>query len=398
MGEEARYTRREFIKSSAVGLAMAGLPALTPSSFLLSSKTNEPIGYRTLGRTGLKVSVVSFGVMRADNPGLIAKAIRMGINHFDTANAYQNGNNEKMVGEVVKREGGRNKLVIATKVLLPRDKKAGRFTSEATKDSFIKMCDEGLRRLQMEHVDILYVHSIVSPQMVFYEPALEALTQLKKQGKVRFTGISVHEREEEIIQEALKRDFYDVILTAYNFKKENREAIKKSITSANQKGIGIIAMKTQVGGFDGSPQGLHPFQACLKWVLDDTHVACAIPGITNVQQLEENCAVMRQLELSQQEVEQLSAYSKFLDGCYCHGCKECVARCPQQLDIPEYMRSYMYLVGYKDHDRALGVLREVARYSPATVCESCELCSTWCSHGIDIRGRITQLRTLLTYS
>ena len=396
MGEEARYTRREFIKSSAVGLAMAGLPALTPSSFLLSSKTNEPIGYRTLGRTGLKVSVVSFGVMRADNPGLIAKAIRMGINHFDTANAYQNGNNEKMVGEVVKREGARDKLIIAIKVLLPRDKKAGRFTSEATKDSFIKMCDEGLRRLQMEYVDILYVHSIVSPQMVFYEPASEALTQLKKQGKVRFTGISVHEREEEIIQEALKRDFYDVILTAYNFKKENREAIKKSITSANQKGIGIIAMKTQVGGFDGSPQGLHPFQACLKWVLDDTHVACAIPGITNVQQLEENCAVMRQLELSQQEVEQLSAYSKFLDGCYCHGCKECVARCPQQLDIPEYMRSYMYLEGYRDHGRALGVLREVVRYSPATVCESCESCSARCSRGIDIGGRMARLRVLFT--
>jgi aryl-alcohol dehydrogenase-like predicted oxidoreductase len=398
MEEEARYTRREFIKTSAVGLAMAGLPTLTPSSLLLSSKTNEPIGYRTLGRTGLKVSVVSFGVMRADNPGLIAEAIRMGINHFDTANAYQNGNNEKMVGEVVKREGGRDKLIIATKVLLPRDKKVGRFTSEATKDSFIKMCDEGLRRLQMEYVDILYVHSIISPKMVFYEPALEALARLKKEGKTRFIGISVHEREEEIIQEALKRDFYDVILTAYNFKKENREAIKKSITSAHQKGIGIIAMKTQVGGFDGSPQGLHPFQACLKWVLDDTHVACAIPGITNVQQLEENCAVMRQLELSQQEVEQLSAYSKFLDGRYCHGCKECVGRCPQQLDIPEYMRSYMYLVGYKDHDRALGVVREVARYSPATVCESCELCSTWCSHGIDVKGRISQLRRLLTFS
>jgi len=395
MRNKSYYTRREFIKKSARGLAVGGVaPFLNQASLMSLSKKNDVVTYRTLGRTGLKVTMVSFGVMRADNPGLISKAIHMGINHFDTANAYQKGNNEKMLGEVIKKEGCRDRLIIATKVALPRDRKKGQFTADATKGNFIKMFEEGLKRLQMDYVDILYVHNLMSPQMVFHVPALEALTQLKKEGKVRYTGISTHQKEAEIIQEALKRDFYDVILTAYNFKKENRDAIKKSIASACKKGIGIVAMKTQVGGYDVSSLGISPFQACLKWVLNDSHVACAIPGMTNFNQLEENFSVMKQCSLSPKEMKQLSSYSEFLNGHYCHGCQECIESCPSHLDIPEYMRSYMYHAGYKENDLALGLMEEVARYSPLDVCESCESCVARCPNGIDIERRIARLRLL----
>lgn len=399
MKDEAYCTRREFIKNSARGLVLGGIaPFLAQSSLVALTKKEGVVTYRTLGRTGLKVTAVSFGVMRADNPGLISKAIRMGVNHFDTAHVYQKGNNEKMLGEVIKKEKGRDRLIIATKVMLPRDRKAGQFRADATKDKFIKMFEKGLKRLQMDYVDILYSHNILSPKMVFYEPVLEALTQLKKEGKVRFLGISVHGEQEEIIQKMLKRDFYDVILTSYNFKKKNREAIKKSISLAFQKGIGVVAMKTQVGGYDVSSLGLSPFQACLKWVLNDNHVACAIPGMTNFNQLEENFAVMKQLALSQHEKKQLSSYSKFLDGHYCHGCQECIGSCTHHLDIPEYMRSYMYLMGYKDNNLALGLLREIASYSPANVCESCKSCVARCPNGIDVEGRLAKLRLLQMYS
>ena len=395
MNDKTNYTRREFIKASAKGLAVGGFsPWLNPSPLVSMLKEKDAVTYRTLGRTGLKVSTVSFGVMRADNPGLISKAIRMGMNHFDTANAYQRGNNEKMLGEVIKKEGGRDRLIIATKVAPPRDKKTEQFTADATQDRFVRQCEEGLKRLQMDYVDILYVHNILSPQMVFHEPTLKALTQLKKEGKIRFAGISVHQREEAVIQETLKRDFYDVILTAYNFKKDNKEVIRQSIASAFQKGIGIVAMKTQVGGYDVSSLGISPFQACLKWVLNDSHVACAIPGITNVHQLDENFAVMKQCALSPSDVKQLSDYSTYLNGHYCQGCRECVESCLRHLDIPEYMRSYMYHKGYHDRDLALGLLRETARYAPADVCESCESCVARCPNGIDIKGRMDKLRLL----
>src|SRR5512139_2276860 len=80
-------TRREFLKASAQGLAISGVsPFLTQSPLFSVLKEGSDVSYRILGRTGLKVSMVSFGVMTTDNPGIVAKAIRMGINHFDTAN------------------------------------------------------------------------------------------------------------------------------------------------------------------------------------------------------------------------------------------------------------------------------------------------------------------------
>src|SRR5512137_2540402 len=131
-------TRREFLRTSAQGLAIGGAsPFLTKSPMFSLLKEGGEVSYRTLGRAGLKVSMVSFGVMTTDNPGVVVKAIRMGINHFDTANVYQSGNNEKMLGEVIKKENARDKLIIATKVALGRDKSSGRFTSDATREAFI---------------------------------------------------------------------------------------------------------------------------------------------------------------------------------------------------------------------------------------------------------------------
>jgi hypothetical protein len=389
------YTRREFLRASAQGLAISGVsPFLTTTPMFSLLKEGGEVSYRTLGRTGLKVSMVSFGVMTTDNPGVVVKAIRMGINHFDTANVYQSGNNEKMLGGLIKKENARDKLIIATKVALGRDKSSGRFTADATREAFIRQYEDGLKRLQTAYADIVYVHNIISPEMVFHEPALEALTQLKKEGKVRFAGISTHQREEEVIREALKRDFYDVILTAYNFKKDNREAIRQAIAAAAQKGIGIVAMKTQVGGYDVSSLGISPFQACLKWALNDPNVSCAIPGITNFKQLDENFAVMNQFALAPKDLKQLSRYSAYLNGTYCQGCGQCVGSCLRRLDIPEYMRSYMYLTGYCDTGLALGLLREIASSAPADPCSSCGSCSARCPNGIDIRGRMTELRAL----
>jgi len=395
MKKKSFYTRREFIKTSAKGLAAGSVvPFFNRASLVSLSDTNRKIIYRTLGRTGLKLSAVSFGIMRSDTPALISKAIHMGINHFDTAYSYQGGNNEKMLGEVLKKEKARDRVVIATKVKLPRDKKTGQYTAEATKSNFIKMFEDSLKRLQTDYVDILYSQNIISAHMVFHEPVLEALTQLKKEGKVRFAGISTHAQEEEVIRETVTRDFYDVLLTAYNFKKHNREAIKAAIAAAFQKGLGIVAMKTQVRGYDASSLGISPYQACLKWVLNNSHITCAIPGMTTFNHLDENHAVMGNTDLSPREARNLGYYSKLLDGHFCHGCRECIGTCLHHLDIPEYQRAYMYYRGYNDRDRALDLVQEVAGYSCADACDSCTVCTAQCSHGIDIAGRIAELRLL----
>jgi hypothetical protein len=93
--------RRGFLKTGITGAA--GIVALSPSLIAAesSSQQNEVI-YRTLGKTGMKIPVISFGVMRADNPSLCKAAYEKGIKFFDTANGYQNGNNETMLGNILK--------------------------------------------------------------------------------------------------------------------------------------------------------------------------------------------------------------------------------------------------------------------------------------------------------
>jgi hypothetical protein len=109
-----KFNRRGFLKSGLMGVAgvvtlNSGIAAGSPS------KKEKKIIYRTLGKTGLKIPVISMGVMSANNPSLVKAAIDKGITFFDTANSYQNGKNEEMLGEVFK-DYPRDSFIIATKV------------------------------------------------------------------------------------------------------------------------------------------------------------------------------------------------------------------------------------------------------------------------------------------
>ncbi|TFG80403.1 MAG: hypothetical protein E4H23_02755, partial [Chrysiogenales bacterium] len=99
--ENKGFGRREFLIKSVGGAAAAGL--LGKSGLKLNAqetKKTQPL-IRTLGRTGIKIPVVSMGVMNADNPALVKRSFEMGIRHFDTAWGYQKGRNEEMVGSVL---------------------------------------------------------------------------------------------------------------------------------------------------------------------------------------------------------------------------------------------------------------------------------------------------------
>ena len=153
------WSRREFIVKPIMWAGAASVIAKTDT--LLASTTIDkasPILQRTLGKTGLTLPVVSMGVMNADIPGLIRRSYELGIRHFDTAAVYQQGRNEEMVGNVIKEMGIRDKVVIATKQFL---RKAPLNPSEA-RNRFIDGVDASLKRLQMDHVDIMYHHSVDS--------------------------------------------------------------------------------------------------------------------------------------------------------------------------------------------------------------------------------------------
>src|SRR6056297_1276409 len=185
------FNRRTFLKTSLLGTAGAffgnRLTGAEKNQSLHMAGQKNKIVKRKLGNTGIESPVVSFGVMRADNPNLVKAAMDAGIEHFDTAYKYQNGNNEKMLGEVLK-DYPRDSFTIATKIPEPgkeKDEKTGELVPGFSKQDFQKKLDISLERLKMNYVDILYFHSLSKRETVLHEPILDALKTAKKQGKAK---------------------------------------------------------------------------------------------------------------------------------------------------------------------------------------------------------------------
>jgi predicted aldo/keto reductase-like oxidoreductase len=240
-----RFNRRGFLKTGITGAA--GIMAFSP---VLASKEASPqskkVAYRTLGKTGIKVPVVSFGVMNANNPNLCKAAYEKGITLFDTANGYQGGKNEEMLGVVLK-DYPRNSFVIETKVQ-PMRSRDGSISEQALVDDFLAKFQTSLTRLQMDHVDILYVHGVGNIEMLENKAIIDTVKKLKKEGKTKFIGFSTHSNMAALIDAAAGMNMWDVILTSYNYKLQNITELDAALKKATDAGIGIVAMKTIPGG------------------------------------------------------------------------------------------------------------------------------------------------------
>jgi predicted aldo/keto reductase-like oxidoreductase len=250
------------------------------------------------------------------------------------------------------------------------------------------MFDISLQRLGLDHVDILYQHNVQAREQALHDAVLSALQTIKKAGKARFIGVTTHANEPEVIRAALEGKVHDVVLTAYNFRQDHRDEVRRAIAEAVAAGIGIVAMKTQAGAFwDKEKQQPINMKAALKWVLNDANVTTAIPGMTTFDQLEDDLAVITDLTLTDQEREDLKLNVQA--GLYCQHCNQCLPNCRQQLPVPEIMRSYMYAYGYKNPGLARDLLQELDL--PANPCRDCALCSVRCAKGFDVAGRVKDI-------
>ena len=391
---EKQLTRRRFLKDltltctgSAFGvqtLATRRVWGKLPKD--AGSKESPTMEYRTLGKTGLKVSALSFGVMRLSEPAVLFQALDMGINYFDTAHAYQNGNNEKMLGSVLKSYG-RSKVFIATKII-PYYKQFG-IKHLSNQKSMETMMEKSLTRLQTDYVDVLFLHSITDPQWPLHEDMLGFCQKMKKTGKARFVGISFHTTGQtyvDTVERALEAGVYDVFLATLNFK--SPPAHIQALKRARQKGVGIIAMKTQAGGYKSEAKPwLNPHQAALKWVLDNPFVDCAIPGMVNRQQLAENVGVIgRKIGWSDRKT--LSAYYDAVKDRYCLRCGSCISSCKKQVDIANIHRCLMYWEGYDDFHLGRHTYQRLSTAENALTCMDCTAPTCHCINGINICERM----------
>jgi predicted aldo/keto reductase-like oxidoreductase len=375
------FNRRNFLllgATATVGLTAQAIQAKPAKKKKEKKKKN--IIYRTLGNTGIELPIVSMGVMKADNPNVLKAAYESGIRHFDTANGYQEGRNEEMVGQYFK-DIPRDKVVISTKIHPPKE--------GLSTEQFLQKFDESLKRLQMSYVDILYLHAASDRAYTLDPRYTEALKRAKASGKARFVGVSTHTNMAEVINVAVESKLYDVVLTSYNFRLKDDAELGKALQRANDAGLGIVAMKNMAGGFlDKERKKPVNCKAALKWVASNPLIHTCIPGITNFEMLKTNWQVAQNHDLDDQEKGDLQL-AMADPGLYCRGCLTCSGQCPSNLPIPDLMRSYMYNYGYSYPAKAQQTVAKLEL--SANPCDSCAGCTVSCPNGFNVKERISDI-------
>ncbi|NLI75545.1 MAG: hypothetical protein GX442_03780 [Candidatus Riflebacteria bacterium] len=378
--------RRDFLRWTLAGTAAAGLGgtrALLPASAEEAQFPPVPV-YRTLGRTGLKVTIVGFGAMLTPEAEVIEAALEAGVNYVDTARKYMDGRNEEIVGRAIR--GRRDKIFLATKT---RPK-------SVTKAEIFEDVETSLAKLGTDHIDVIQLHNLDlgNKDRIFNPETRAALKELQQQGKVRFLGVTTHTNQAEIL-DAVATDperFFDTVLVSYNFK--NSGDVREAVARAAKAGVGIIGMKTQAGGYPTGDLGsATPHQAALKWVLSDTNVATTIPGMKDMAMLREDLSVMG-MKFSAADAEALERYGRVIDKTFCRLCAKCEPGCPRGVPISVVNRSLMYAEAYGQATLARETYGEIPAGRSAAACGQCPTCVAHCPNGLDIAAKMRTARGL----
>ncbi len=346
--------------SSRRGFLSAGLAA--PAAFAATSQPSAApfaaqgapkdakirLDYRTLGKTGLKVTTVAFGTMITSDPTVIEKAADIGINYFDTARGYQSGNCEKMVGAALK--GKRKDLVLSTK------------SHTRSKE------------------------------------VLEAQRIAKKAGKIRFSGLSTHAGHKDVISAVAKNPHFDVLLTTYSFAM-NKAEMDPLLAETAKAGIGIVAMKVMAGGQRRTRSGGQNEKtreilqregaalAALKWVINNKNIHTTIPSITDMDQLDENLRAMA-APFTPSDGKILEARLRDIQGDICRFCGSCAGSCPQGLPVADLVRFAMYADYYGQFSLGRERFLELADEVRTVKCADCSGCVVSCPNGVRIADRL----------
>ena len=293
-------TRKEFLKKSSAGLLGAGIIVNKP---LYLWGAQKGLIKNILGKTGIEVTPVGFGASRTQSPALTHAALDTGINFIDTGRSYANGQNEVMIGKIIKDI--RKDLVIQSKVMVQTSKKAEELKTNDVRKKIREMMQkslhESLKALQTDYIDIWLLYKPSRIEMLNHETVWEVFTEAKQEGKIRACGFSTHSNQVEMLKAANKSKFYDVIMVSYNHKgmyihskyghrgEWDQEAVEVELKIAHKNNIGIIAMKTCSGGPYSSVGNEPPtFGQAVKWVIDKPYIDSAAVAMANFDEINEH--------------------------------------------------------------------------------------------------------------
>jgi len=282
-------SRRRFLKRLGAGTAAgASLPLLKNLADAEPGPSTK-LPHRVLGKTGAKVSILAFGcgsrlLMYGDeDKGVeaINRAIDRGITYIDTAYLYGNGVSETWVGKVMAKR--RQEVWLATKI------------PDRTRDEFMKRLEASLKRLQVDHVDLLHIHELGSAEDLakIEAPggALEGLLEARDQKMTRFIGMTCH-GDGRVLAQALERHDLNCTQFALNGSK-NGHFEDVALPVAKRKEMGVIAMKVTGQEFlVGNDPAKAKIDDLLRYSMS-LPVSAAVVGMPTLAMLDHNIELAR---------------------------------------------------------------------------------------------------------
>jgi aryl-alcohol dehydrogenase-like predicted oxidoreductase len=303
--------RREFLGTIAATVT-TGIGCTQQISGIESQKTEKSkdtvIPKRVLGKTGVEVSILALGGVigmqlppsKDHDPAAIAeKALDLGITYFDTAPGYNNGQSETNYGQVLDHR--RKEVFLACK------------TGDRSYDGTMQSVEQSLKRLRTDHFDLLQIHGVSSREDLpaWGKPGgvYTALLKLREQKVTRFIGITGHDNA-EMLSRGIDMYEFDTLLTTLNPVGRRRPFREDLLRMANEKRMGVIAMKV-MGGGNGCLVVGNPYKKLLFPYHDETSqqveaqslirytlglpISVAVIGVANIEQLKANIGVVKQI-------------------------------------------------------------------------------------------------------
>ncbi len=382
--------RRNFLKKSVISLSAAALmPAATKAEVFTKKGTDIPV--RTLGKTGIQIPVLSMGTGDTNNPALVKKALESGVRLLGTSSYYGNGNNESMLGNLLKTYP-RDSYMIATSAM-PKgtDHQNGVYTDSTAGESFRSDIEASMKRLNVEYLDILFLPFAAKRESVFFEPLLRVMENFKKSGKARYLAIATHSYCDQAIRAAADTGIYDAVMTSYNFRMDQAKEVEDAIVYGAGKGLGIIAMKTMAGRYwDRERKDPINSASAIRWVLKNPNIHTMMSGMTTFEELQSNLNLMDNPQFNEEDMRELKLADNGESGLFCLQCRNCEGRCEKNVDIPTLMRSYMYAYGYRNMHHS----KQTLEMADGSACAECDTCTVTCSAGFDIKNRIMDIERL----